>query len=52
MVLTKVVHPLKICQHTKYRRPSLTGSSFASMSEVLSVCRFLIVEDVGLKIWH
>jgi hypothetical protein len=29
----KVVHPLKICQHTKLCGPTLTGASFASTSE-------------------
>jgi hypothetical protein len=34
-VLTKVIHPLKICQHTKFHSPVLTGTIFASISEVL-----------------
>jgi hypothetical protein len=34
MVSLKVVHPLKIYQHTKYHGPTLTGASFASISEV------------------
>jgi hypothetical protein len=34
MVLLKVVHPLKIYQYTKFNGPTLTGASFASISEV------------------
>jgi hypothetical protein len=33
-VLLKVVHPLKISQKTKFHVPTLTGASFASISEV------------------
>jgi hypothetical protein len=34
MVLLKVVHPLKIYQYTQFHGPTLTGSSFASTSDV------------------
>jgi hypothetical protein len=34
VVILKVVHPLKICQHTNFYGPTLTGASFASSSVV------------------
>jgi hypothetical protein len=34
MVSLKVVHPLNIYQYTKFHVPTLTGASFASISEV------------------
>jgi hypothetical protein len=34
VVLLKAVYPLKICQHTTYHGPTLTGASFAYTSVV------------------
>jgi hypothetical protein len=34
VVVLKVVHPLKICQHTKFYGPTLSGAVFSSASEV------------------
>jgi hypothetical protein len=47
MALLKVVHPLKIYQHTKFHGPTLTGASFASTSGVLTsaILEWLKVRD-------
>jgi hypothetical protein len=34
VVLLKIAHPLKIYQNIKFRGPTLTGESFASISKV------------------
>jgi hypothetical protein len=33
MVLLKVIHPLKIYQHTEFHGPTLTGASFSPPQE-------------------
>jgi hypothetical protein len=35
VILLKFFHPLKICQHTKFHGSTVTGTIFASTSEVL-----------------
>jgi hypothetical protein len=47
MVSLKVVHPLKIYQYTKFHVPTLTGASFASISEVRTsaILEWLKVRD-------
>jgi hypothetical protein len=52
MVLLKVVHPLKIYQHTKFHGPTLTDATFASTSEVWTraILKCLKVRD--WNVWY
>jgi hypothetical protein len=46
----RVVHPFKICQHTKCHAPMLTGGSFAYISEVwtFTILKWLKLQDYKL----
>jgi len=53
VVSLKVVHPLKVNQHTKFHYPTLTSASYASISEVWTVAFFLEwLKLWDYKLWH
>jgi hypothetical protein len=49
IVWLKLVHPLKIYDHTTFHDPTLTGANFAFTSEVRASIPFEMAEDTGLK---